>query len=256
MSPGSMDRTRRAVLDGQVGAAQGADVDLAQASGDGDGVRVELRRPPGAARRHPTRVRRSSSAAGRRVETGGLEAAAIVHGRRAERDRRAWRVVAGLAEEMRRSPIASPPASPRAGGRGPALALGLLRGLGLRTRFVIGAAHRPGLAEPDEHHQGCQGQSKPSRSTRPWCPLPFGTGSADPPHSDESPRPPRRPISPTGPFHESVEGSATNPGRGGWTLHHRVLAPICHVVMRSYHGAARAAKSSRAPSVAHALILL
>ena len=39
-------------------------------------------------------------------------------------------------------------------------------------------------------------------------------------------------------------GSATGFGRGGSTLRHRILSPMTHEVMVSYHGTARAAKTS------------
>ncbi len=73
-----------AVLDGQVVSPQSTDIDLAQAAGDGDRVRVELRglleqrdrvgpEPP------------VLQAPGRGIQADGLEPAAILDGRRPER---------------------------------------------------------------------------------------------------------------------------------------------------------------------------
>src|SRR5262249_27740784 len=139
---------------------QRTDVDLPQATSDGDGVRVELR--GFLEQRH--RVGPESpvlEAAGCGIKSGGLEPAAIIDCRRAERERRTRRSVAGLAEELGQFRSQVRRLGDRAGGRAPARVLALLAGLRLRTRLVFRAGDRADLAEASDQDEGTEGQSRP-----------------------------------------------------------------------------------------------
>ena len=186
-------------------------------------------------------------AAGRGIQADRLESAAILHGRGPERDGEAGRIVAGLAEELGDlRPPARRPRGGTAGGRGLHLSLSrrpLPAALGRHTtrppaRAIRRRRSRPGISGPIE--------SVPS--TRPLCPLPLDVGFLTPPpprtrvHRVRRPTQHPEPGCSHAPWTERLPGI----GCGGSTSPRRLLNPMIPVVRVSYHGTARAAKSSGA----------
>ena len=180
---------------------------------------------------------------GRGIQAHRLGPPAIVHRRGPERDDEAGRVVARLAEEggELRSPIRWP-----RGGTARGWSLHLLVGLRLRPWLGTPPGRRPEESGAGDRDQGYQGRSKEFRQHAPIVPPPVGRGFPDPVPPRTRVHRVRRPTQHPEPggSHARRSDRLSGIGRGGSSSPRRLLNPMIPVVRVSYHGTARAAKTS------------